>query len=127
MGLSATIMKSKCREMCCVPTCHPVVDLCLDAVVDPGGELAHTQANGYHDSQPMGCQPSSSRVATPYGAGWLVYPCWTRKVSWWPPVKQATGSASAVSVCSGRKTGTCVPPQGKAKAHHSNRKGNGHC
>ena len=42
-----------------------------------------------------------------------------------PPVKQAAGSESAVSVCSGRKTGTYVPPQGKARAHYSNRKRNG--
>src|SRR6218665_695563 len=76
--------------MCCVPTCHPVVDRCLDPVVIQGGGLTHTQANGYHDSQPMGCQPSGSRVATSYGAGWRVYPCWTRKVSRRPPVKQAT-------------------------------------
>jgi len=30
-----------------------------------------------------------------------------------------------LSVCSRCKAGTCVPPQGKGRAHHSNRKGNG--
>src|SRR6218665_241466 len=82
--------------MCCVPTCRPVVDRCLDPVVVRGGGLAHTQATEYHDSQPMGCQPSGSRVATPYGAGWRVYPCWMRKVSWRPSVKQATVLARRV-------------------------------
>src|SRR6218665_1378453 len=58
MSLSATLMKRECREMCCVPTCRPVVDRCLNPVVVQGGGLAHTHANGYHDSQLMGCQPS---------------------------------------------------------------------
>src|SRR6218665_2039205 len=30
--------------MCCVPTCRPVVDRCLDPVVIRGGGLTHTQA-----------------------------------------------------------------------------------
>jgi len=42
------------------------------------------------------------------------------EVSLWRPVRQATGSEGAVSVCSGRKTGTCVPPQGKVRADYSN-------
>src|SRR6218665_3072670 len=124
MSLSATLMKRECREMCCVPTCRPVVDRCLNPVVVQGGGLAHTHANGYHDSQLMGCQPSGC-CCNSIWAGWRVCPGWTRKVSWRPPVKQATGSEGAISVCSGRKTRTCVPPHRKGRAYHSNRKGNG--
>ena len=34
--------------------------------------------------------------------------------------KASSGSESAVSECSRRKAGTCVPPQGKVRAHYSN-------
>ena len=51
----------------------------------------------------------------------------TRKVTWRLSEKQATGSEGAGSVCSRCKVGTCVHPQGKGRARHSNRKGNGPC
>jgi len=125
MGFSATLMKrDNSGDVLCnnLPSgCRPF----SDPVVVRGGGLPHTQANGYHDNQPMCCQTSGSRVATEYGAGWRVFLCWKRKVSWRPPVKQANGLDGAVSVCSRRKAGTCMPPQRKGRAHYSKRKGNG--
>src|SRR6218665_1725252 len=116
MGLSATLMKRKCREMCCVPTCLSVNDRCSDIL--PSQRIPQWPAYGL----PNFGLPLQLHMGQVGGYDHVGNECIRQ-----PPVKQAAGSEGAVSVCSRRKAGTCVPPQGKVRAHHSNRKGNGQC
>jgi len=104
--------------MCCVPICHPVDGCCLDPDVIWGGGISHTHANGYRESRPMGFQPSGSCVATSYEAGKLVYRLDQDSVT-----AAACKASSWLGECRlnvfGRINWTCVPPQGKARAHYS--------
>src|SRR6218665_712286 len=126
MGLSATLMKRKCwGDVLCTnlpfgqrslfgPCCPPG----WRTNIRPSQRIPQWPAYGL----PSFGLPLQLHMGQVGGYDHVGHGCVRR-----PPVKQAAGSEGAVSVCSRRKAGTCVPPQGKVGAHHSNRKENGQC
>lgn len=86
-------------EMCCGPTIYSVaIALPHQPFFKPccslGGGFSHTHTTGHHVCCPV-------RVVLQPTRGRVVGDCeWTGIVKWRPPVKQASGSEGAISVCS---------------------------